>query len=159
MPQRGRHVLAAHRHQKGVESPRRLRVDPVLPEEVAEHDVSHAEADAGQIDAGDLLDEIVVTTAPADRPGNACCREQLKHDPRVIGEAPNNSEVNLDKIAQAHGIESFNTLDESLSPVAEQRSEFLTPERVLALSLIKYAQDAWQLLILDMQPTGQLCDD
>src|SRR5207245_11521762 len=85
--QYGRYVLPAHRDQRGVELPRRFESPPMLREQLAEDDVPHAETDAGEIHAGDFLDQVVVATAPADRPQLFRPVEQLEASARVVGEA------------------------------------------------------------------------
>src|SRR2546425_7745821 len=49
--QQRRYVVAAHRYQKGVELRRRLVGRAALLQEFSEDDISHAEAQGGEIDA------------------------------------------------------------------------------------------------------------
>src|SRR2546430_16877379 len=75
---------------------------PMLREQLAEDDVPHAETDAGEIHAGDFLDQVVVATAPADRPQLFRPVEQLEDSARVVGEASDARETDFDESGQPH---------------------------------------------------------
>src|SRR5207245_4884331 len=61
-----------------------------------------------------FLDQVVVATAPADRPQLFRPVEQLEDSARVVGEASDDREIDFDEFGQPHSSERRDHRDEAL---------------------------------------------
>src|SRR5947207_1443244 len=87
---------------KGVETGIELREQAALVEQLGQHHVPHAEAEAGQIRfaAGNEFDEVVVTTAAGDGAEFALFVERLEDRAGVVSQAANDIIVDLHEVSQ-----------------------------------------------------------
>ena len=99
--QRGRGAAHHVRHASIRRPPRprpavrelRREADRAIAQQLAEHDVAHAEAERGQIDAAERLQQLVVASAAADRAQLALRVEQLEDDAGVVRQPAHDREI------------------------------------------------------------------
>src|SRR5215213_672930 len=74
---------------------------PVL-QQLAQYHIAHPETQGREIDATELLQQVIVSAATADGPERSSGIEQLEDYSGIVGESPDDGEVDLDKIAEPH---------------------------------------------------------
>src|SRR5882672_2417310 len=73
------------------------------------------EPEGGKIDPAQRLQQAVIAAAPADRPQRFPSVEQLEHDPRVVGEPPDDREIYRDEVPEPHGFQGAHGLAQRLT--------------------------------------------
>src|SRR5687767_5785467 len=95
-------VVLRNKGEKDVDARHVCRYQISVFQQLAQHDVTHAEADGGKRNAPDGVQQIIVASATADGPQGAPGVEYLEDYTGVVGQAADDSEIDLDKIAQTH---------------------------------------------------------
>src|SRR5829696_2313208 len=78
------------------------RSESAVLQELAQYHIAHSETQGREIDATELLQQVIVSAAAADGPERSSGIEQLEDYSGIVGESPDDGEVNLDKIAEPH---------------------------------------------------------
>src|SRR6185295_2920455 len=97
-----RHILFADECNEYIKPDTIGRSEPPVLQQLAQHHVAHSETQGREIDATQLLQQVVVSAAAADGPQRSSGIEQLEHYSGIVGQSPDDGEVDLHKIAETH---------------------------------------------------------
>src|SRR5262249_13112633 len=96
------------------------RQETTIAEKLRQYDVAHAESQRGQINAAKRREAGIVPPPPADRSELALRVEQLEDNARVVGESPNDLEIDRHPVGDAEAIEEC----EVAPQLARERAHF-----------------------------------
>ena len=104
-------------HAEDVGSVRDGRRKASLLEKKGEGHVADRKSHGGKLRSAEFSDQVVIAAAAGQRPQLPLAVERLEHESRVVGEAPDDAEIDLHEFRQPHRLKAA----EELAPIGEAR--------------------------------------